>query len=106
MNKLESLTFEVPRILVRAIVLAPGRVVPFYTEPLSRGASYLSDVPNGAECAIVGKALTDSELSARGHVISSLLRYSKERVEQRDGGLAGRIFRWALKLTDACKSGA
>lgn len=57
-------------------MLAPGRVVPFNAEPVSSCAGYFADVPNGAERAIVGTALADSELSARRHVVSCSLQFS------------------------------
>lgn len=51
----ERLTGEVSLSLVRAIVFAPGCVVPFYSNPVSRGAGNLTNIPRGAYGAIVGQ---------------------------------------------------
>lgn len=43
-----------------SVVFAPGRVVPFHSEPGTRGACDLTDEPHGAEGSIVGDALPNS----------------------------------------------
>jgi hypothetical protein len=79
------LTCEISHVLVRAVVFAPGWVVPFHAEPVSGGTADRANVPNGAERCIVGKALADTKLGVYRHVGSFLLWYLEEHGGANEG---------------------
>lgn len=63
-------TFKITVALVRSIVLAARGIIPLDTKPRARSASYVANIADSAEGAIIRDTL--SNVVARGHCFVQL----------------------------------